>query len=86
MGLPAHATVARATALSWRGLLGHCPGPAGRVTHQMVVCCLGHLYGDRVKECGQLGRPGHHLFLQTVGIGRALSVRPARPSLLPGFN
>lgn len=43
MGLPAHATVARATALSWRGLLGHCPGPAGRVTHQMVVCCLGHL-------------------------------------------
>lgn len=61
---PAHATVARATALFWRGLLGHCPGHTGRVIHQMAVCCLSQLSGDRVKECGQRGGPGRHLFLR----------------------
>ncbi|TKC52260.1 hypothetical protein EI555_000379 [Monodon monoceros] len=41
----AHATVARATALSRRGLLGHCPGHTGRVIHQMAVCCVSQLSG-----------------------------------------
>lgn len=80
MGLAAHATVARATALSRRGLPGHCPGPTGRVTHQMVVCCLGHLSGDRVKECGPRGRPGAICSLRRGH--RAGTERPAAgPSL-----
>lgn len=42
---PAHAAVARATAPSRRGLLGHCPGHTGRVIHQMAVCCVSQLSG-----------------------------------------
>lgn len=79
------AAVAQATALSWRGLLGHCPGHTGRVIHQMAVCCLSQLSGDRVKECGRHGGPGHHLFPQTAGTGRARSARPAQPSLHRGL-
>lgn len=81
----AHATVAQATALSQRGLLGHCPGHTGRVIHQMAVCCLSQLSGDRVKECGRRGRPGRHLFPQTAGTGWALSAWPAGPSLHRGL-
>ena len=86
MARAALATVARATALSRRGLLGHCPGHTGRVIHQMAVCCLSQLSGDRVKECGRHGGPGRHLFPQTAGTGRALSTRPAGPASTAGFN
>ncbi|XP_020938280.1 uncharacterized protein LOC110259222 [Sus scrofa] len=78
------ATVARATALSGRGLLGHCPGHTGRVIHQMAVCCGSQLRGG-VKECGR-----------TAGRGAICSLRPrapagvarpaGRPSLHRGFN